>query len=278
MKGELENIKIFQDSEQTYNFLINLLRKHLTEDTLSNCDNPDDLIQLAEILLNEKKQNESFTEYFSKVMERITSLNQSDNSKKFLEYIISKSKCFKLNFSLVEKIYSNQKNIFIEKPIADCFLTYCSNQTKLENFSNLDFLLENVSKSPTLFYIVSNQMKEIFYTTKYSKVSQNFIQKILKKIRSNCDKDNKDILNLYPPSLQHCVILLRINIRDHTEKLKNYTISSLRDIFLKDWTGTLILISQHPDWLPVYLKFFEIINEPSQKSVETVETITVEDD
>lgn len=277
LKGNIANLPTFQDSEQSYNFLLQLIKKNITEETLSNCDDPDDLIQVAEILMNAEKKDRSFIKCFVKVIERMISLTQSDKSKKFLEYIISKTEDLKLNFSFVEKIYSIQKVVFIEKPIADCFISYCSDQNKLEKFSELEFFWEKVSHSPILFYIVSKQLKELFLTTDYSKLSQDFIQKILNKVYSNCDKLNKDIVNLYPPTLQHCVILMRIKPSDHSEKSRNHTVNSLREIFLKDWCDTLILVSHFPVWLPDYLKFFEFFDETSQ-SVKSVETIIIEDD
>lgn len=275
IKGDLGNLKIFQDSEHSYNFLIKLLKKHMTEETLSNCDNPDDLIQVAEILLNAKKNDEKFMEYFVRVVNRMITLNPSDKSENFLKYIISESENIKLDFSFIEKIYCNQKKAFIEKPLADCFFTYCSDQSKLEELNKLDPLLEKITNSATLFQIVSMQMKEFFLSTEYSKVSVDFIQNILKKIQLNCDKKNKNIFSLYPSNLQHCVILLRINPSDHSEKSRNHTVNSLKDIFLKDWSGTLILISHFPDWLIYYLKFFEVLDEMSQKSVEI---ISIDDD
>ena len=262
----MQNLSVFQDSEQAHHFLIQLLKKYLTQDVINSCDDIDDLMQLGEILLNLVTTNRSLIKYFSKVVERIVTLDQNEKSLKFLQYILHKSNDLKLTSSFVEEIYINQKSYFIEKPLTDCFIEYCSNQSNHVQFDKMNDLFEKMVDSPSLFLVIMKQLKEFFVTTKYAEVTQNFIQHILSKLQTYCNKYHKDTLDLYPGNLQSCVILLRIKPSHHTDKSKVHTVQLLKKIFLKDCEDALILISHFPEWLPEYLELFENIEGFTQTS------------
>jgi hypothetical protein len=257
VKGGIEDLRFFKDNERSYNFFIYILKKYLSEEIISYCDNIDNLVQLAEVLYNLLLKKRSLIKCFTRVIERIISLEQTERSEKFLLYIINKSDEMKLNLSLIEKVYLGQKSWLIEKPLADFFIAYCSDNNKEEHLNNMSLLLENVVYSPLLFQTISNQLIEFFVETKYSQIAQDFIRGILDKIEINCNKCRKDILELYPTHLQFLVILLRIKQNAHSENSKNQTVQSLKEIFLNDFNDATVLVSHFPEWLPEYLEFFE---------------------
>ena len=84
--------------------------------------------------------------------------------------------------------------------------------------------------------------------TNYDEKTKDFIQQILNKIEVQCNKCDKDILDLYPPTIQFCVILLRINPNHHLAKSKKYTLDSVRNIFITNHNYALILLSHFPEW------------------------------
>ncbi|XP_011494100.1 PREDICTED: uncharacterized protein LOC105359256 [Ceratosolen solmsi marchali] len=257
IKGGIDDLRFFKDNQRSYNFLIRFLKKYLSEEIIGYCDDADGLVQLAEILFNALMQKRSLTKCFTRVMERIIKLDETEKSQKFLRYIISKSDEFKLDSALINNIYLNKKLQFIEKPLGDSFMAYCSDRNKEHLLSNMDSLFEYVIDSPQLFQTVSGKLKEFFIETKYSEVARDFIQCVLDKIEINCAKNKKDLLDLYPTHLQFCVILLRIKQHVHRENSRIQTVESLKEIFLNDHDDAITLVSHFPEWLPDYLAFFE---------------------
>lgn len=266
VKGDMGNLPIFQDTDQSYDILVHVLKKYLTQDVIANCDNIDSLVSLAEILYNSQMKNRFSLRYFKRVIERIITLAQTEKSGKFLQRVISQNNDLQLELSLEEKIYASQKSQLIEKPLSDCFVAYCSERNHKKWLSILDFLFEKIVDSPLLFQMVVNCLKEFFVTTEYAQKAQNFIQIVLERIQTLCDKNKKNVLDLYPTSVQSCVILLRIEPSCHTEKSKSHTVQALKQVFMRDHNAALILVSHFPEWLPQYLEFFEILEESTQNS------------
>lgn len=260
IKGDFKHLPIFSDSEKSYNLLVHILKKYLTEEVLCNSDNVDSHIQVAEILQNCLIKNKSMMKCFERVIERIIVLEQTDKSRKYLQELINKSEELKVDTSLVEQIYKTQKSWLIDKPLSDYF-DYYSSEDKKQLVPDMTVLFEKIIDNPSLFELVAVRLKDSFVDTEYSQEAQDFIQKILESIQKHCDKYHKDMVDLYPAHLQFCVILLRIKPVHHSEKSKNHTVNSLKEIFLKSHTDALILLSHFPDWLPDYLKFFDILEE-----------------
>lgn len=272
MKGKVGKQPVLQDSERSNIILTRILKKYTTQDALTNCDSVDDLIQVAKSLLNSISTNKSLMKCFTRVIDRTIELEQTEKSERFLQKVIDASNDLKLDPSLIEKIYTSQKSRFIEKPLNDLFMIYCSDKGKFERYNEIDTLFEKIVDSPTLFRCVANQLKETFVMTQYSQEAQDFIKSILAKLEDECKKYNKDTLDLYPPNLQFCVLLLRIEPSYHTESSKNHVVQSLKEVFLRDYDDALILISQFPKWLPEYLMFFEKLELFTQKSdLENIE-------
>ncbi|XP_058796070.1 uncharacterized protein LOC131666959 [Phymastichus coffea] len=264
IKGNFGNLPIFGDSEKSYCLLLYILKKYMTEEVLKSCNNIDSLILAAELLQNCLTKSKLMINCFERVIERIIKLDQTNKSKRYLQELISKSDELKIDTSLVEKIYESQKSWLIYQPMTEYFNKFCSSKDKNQFGSDMVTLFEKIIDNPSLFELVILQLKDIFVETEYSQAAQDFIQEILKIIQAHCTKYHKDTLDLYPAHIQHCVILLRIKPTYHSEKTKNQTISSLKEIFLKSQSNALILVSHFPDWLPEYQKFFDILDKLTQ--------------
>lgn len=261
LKGDIGEVLMFQDSEQSHAFLVYLLKKYMKPENLSMCSDIDHLIQTAEVLLNSIENYRSLVTCFVTVIERIISLNQTDKSEQFLKRVINKSDDLHLELSLIEKIFTNLKTQFVEKPLMDSFVTYCSDKNKNIELNMMNMFFSKVTDSSLLFSLLVNSLRELFVETKFAEVAQSFIQKILEKIQNQCREYHKDILDLYPAHLQFCVVLLRIKPADHSKKSKKQTVQSLQEIFLNDCNDALILISHFPDWLSKYIEFSENLDE-----------------
>ncbi|XP_014219936.1 uncharacterized protein LOC106647882 [Copidosoma floridanum] len=257
IKWDFSELAVFQNLESSFEFLSHTLQKYLSDQNISSCDDVDSLVQLAEVLHNSEHNKKLCQKYFTKVVERITNLNQSPKSERFLRNLLENSDNFKIESSLIEKLYI--------KPLEACISDFYLDKTKEDNFKKIDFIFEKVIDSPSLFYLISNHLKNLFVKTKYAEKSQVFIKKMMEEIELFCNKHNKDTLDLYPTNLQFCVLLLRIKPCYHDNKSRNLTVQALKQIFLEDNNNALLLVSQFPEWLPDYLKFFDILEELSQK-------------
>ncbi|OXU27678.1 hypothetical protein TSAR_003749 [Trichomalopsis sarcophagae] len=267
LKGDIGKALVFQDSEKSHAFLVHLLKKYMKPKHLSMCSDMEHLIQVGEVLLNAIERSRSLMYCFVKVIERIISLEQTEKSEQFLIRVIDNSDDLRLELSLVEKIFASLKVQFIEKPLTDCFVACCMDKHRKElQLSSMSMFFKKVIDSPLLFSIMANSLRELFVETKFAKAAQDFIKKVLEKIQSQCDEYRKDILELYPASLQHCVLLLRIKPIDHTKKSQSRAVQSLQEIFFKDYNDALMLVSHFPDWLPQYLDFSRDVDEVIEKS------------
>lgn len=266
LKGDIGNALVFNDSEKSHAFLVHLLKKYMKPEHLSMCSDIEHLIQVAEVLLNSIEKYRSLMKCFFKVVERIISLDQTERSEQFLIRVIDNSVDLRLELALVEKIFVSLRAQIIEKPLTDCFVAYCMDKHKNElQLNNMSMFFKKVIDSPLLFSLIGNYLRELFIETKFAKAAQDFIKRVLEKIQSQCDEYHKDILELYPANLQHCVILLRIKPTDHTKKSKSRAVQSLQEMFFNDYNDALMLVSHFPDWLPHYTDFSKNLDEVIQK-------------
>ncbi|KAL7291359.1 hypothetical protein TKK_0014956 [Trichogramma kaykai] len=268
IKGSVGKVLPHQELKKSSDLLLSIMKKYASEEVIESCDDVDNLVQMAEVLLNSTTDRSSMR-CFENVIKRIIDLEQTEKSQAFLKYIFHKSDNLKLSSILVESIYTTQKCWLIEKPFNDCFMSCCTDEK--QNFEQklreFDFLFEKISCDPSLFQLLSEQMRSMFVITKYAEKTQNFIKNVLKQIDLHCSKYSKDTLDLYPINLQFCVILLRIKPENHSSDSKSHTVNSLKQIFLKNHDDALVLVSHFPDWLPEYEKFFHIIETPVQKAL-----------
>ncbi|KAJ8686495.1 hypothetical protein QAD02_022289 [Eretmocerus hayati] len=271
INGDLGDLPIFYDSAQSCEFLTRLVKKYVTDATLDDCNDMNELLNAANVLQNLVVKDQSLLKCFSKVIEKITSLDQSEKSEKFLTQIIERSDELKLDQTVVETIYKSQKSLFIEKPLIQCFSVYC--RTKRVELDKMNSLFEKIIDSPFLFQLVSLQLKDMFIETQYAQETRDFIANVLRFIEIHCEKYNKDTLDLYPLGLQYCVLLLRISPSLHTDMSKSQATQSLKEIFLKNHTNALILVSHFSEWLSEYLDFFEISKLSRQSQVDSCITI-----
>lgn len=160
--------------------------------------------------------------------------------------------------STIENIYDSQRYKLIEEPLLNHFLSLCADISKDDNIDNVksvnltNRLFELASKSVHIFLLMCAFLKELLVELDYSPVAVNFIQSVLDRVKKDCECQDKDILDLYPRSLQSVVILLRIEPLHHTTDSKSATLRVLQNIYLEDKDTVVTLLSHFPQWLKLF--------------------------
>lgn len=259
MQGSLKNLNgPFTDGEKTLKFVTLILEKFVTLEFLKEAKSVESLIILYRALKCLLPKNPSLLKHMHNILYRLADLDLTEESEQLLVSITEESKeeDLKIDSSLLERIYSSQRNKFIEKPLTEAYLLSCCGlQDPINIEQKLDKLLERMVHSPLIFQLASSFLREIFVAASYSQEALNFIKFILESIIRRCKTCEKDIVDLYPMNLQSCVILLRIKSECHSENTRLYTMRMLKDIFLRCNEDALILVSHFPDWLEIFSSF-----------------------
>ncbi|XP_076381958.1 uncharacterized protein LOC117224259 [Megalopta genalis] len=257
------NFNVFVDGKHTSTFLRNLLDKYVTNDFLDTCDSTENLLPLSSALMTLTSIDSYYKCYAERLLLKLAELSSDeeqscDESGRLLCYAVQPKSNLNLELSTIEKIYDLQKCKLMEQPLLSHFVASCTelknddNESNLKTVDLLDQLFEFASDSPHIFLLICAFMKELLLHLDYHPTVISFVQLILKRMKESCENRGKDILDLYPRSLQSIVILLRIEPVYHTDDSRNATLGTLKDIYSKDKDTAITLLSHFPQWLKLF--------------------------
>lgn len=253
-----KDLRVFTDERQTLTFVGNLLEKYLTNDVLDRCESSNDLLPLTSALMCLAPTNSRYKCHVERLLSKLSQLESCEDAERILCYAVRKDANLKLELSTVEDIYESQRYKLIEQPLLDHFALLCTDLNKdsdvdePESLNLLDQLFEVVSKSPRIFLLACGFLKELFIQLDHSAAVVDFVQSSLKRIKECCKNRGRDILDLYPRSLQSIVILLQIDPMYHTVDSKSATLRTLRSIH-SEGNGTAVTLLLHfPQWLKLF--------------------------
>lgn len=232
-----------------------MLKKFLTDDTLDSCDSSDNLLSLISALICLASTDSYYKCYIEKSILKLAELETCDESEYLLCYAVQENSNLDLKLSTIETIYVSQKCKLIEQPLLNNFISSCIDLNKgdniddLEDINLIDQLFKFATKSSCIFLLICAFLKELLVQLDHAPTVVNFIQSILKSIKEHCEKQNKDIVDLYPRNMQSLVILLQIEPTHHTDDSKNGTLRMLKDIYMEDEDTVITLLSHYPLWL-----------------------------
>lgn len=262
----MRDFKILRDEKHTSALLNNLLEKYLTDDILDNCDSSNDLLSLTSALICLSSTNSHYKYYLERVLQKLTELEQCDQSAYLLCYAVQENLNLNLGLSTIESIYESQKCKLIEQPLLNNFVSSCTELNKDDDAKNsesgnrTDQLFDFASKSSHIFLLLCAFLKELLIQLDYAPNVANFIQSTLKLITNHCETRSKDILDLYPRKLQSLVILLRIEPIYHTDDSRHATLKTLRNICTDDKDTVIALLSHYPQWLKLLSELLDSDN------------------
>ncbi|XP_033352376.1 uncharacterized protein LOC117234901 [Bombus vosnesenskii] len=258
INDNLQNFEVLRDEKQSLTLLKSLLKKYLTDDTLDSCDSSDNLLSLISALICLASTDSYYKCYVEKSILKLAELETCDESEYLLCYAVQENSNLDLKLSTIETIYKSQKCKLIEKPLLNNFISSCIDLNKddniddLENINLIDQLFRFATKSSCIFLLICAFLKELLVQLDHAPTVVNFIQSILKSIKKHCEKQNKDIVDLYPRNMQSLVILLQIEPTHHTDDSKNGTLRMLKDIYMEDEDTVITLLSHYPLWLTLF--------------------------
>ncbi|XP_012287744.1 uncharacterized protein LOC105703726 [Orussus abietinus] len=254
--SSLVPLRTFQDGGKTLKFVNIVLEKYLDKDILDAATSPRTLLLLARTIHCLIPKLPNLGAYFEKVVNRLIALEPTEEGDHFLCSIVNENQYFKSSSSTNEKIYISQRIKLIETPLLETFISICSksytsnkHQVLVDAVRSLDKLAQIMTKFPLLFQIACSYMKEILEQLKFKDLVLHIIQCVIELVRSHCKISYKNILDLYPKSLQTYVILLQIEPEKHSINSRRYTLHELKKIFLKNSNDVMILLSHYPSWL-----------------------------
>ena len=253
-----KDLRVFTDQRQTLTFVGNLLEKYLTNDVLDGCESSDDLLPLTSALMCLASTNPRYKCHVERLLSKLSQLESCEDTERILCYAVRKNSNLNLELCTIEDIYGSQRCKLIEQPLLNRFASLCTDLNKesdvdqAESVNLLDQLFELVSKSPRIFLLVSAFLKELFVQLDHSAEVVDFTQSCLKRIKGCCETQSRDILDLYPRSLQSTVILLQIDPTFHTVDSKSATLRTLRTVH-SEGNGTAVTLLLHfPQWLKLF--------------------------
>lgn len=258
INDNLQNFEVLRDEKQSLTLLKSLLKKYLTDDTLDSCDSSDNLLSLISALICLASTDSYYKCYVEKSILKLAELETCDESEYLLCYAVQENSNLDLKLSTIETIYKSQKCKLIEQPLLNNFISSCIDLNKddniddLENINLIDQLFRFATKSSCIFLLICAFLKELLIQLDHAPTVVNFIQSILKSIKKHCEKQNKDIVDLYPRNMQSLVILLQIEPTHHTDDSKNGTLRMLKDIYMEDEDTVITLLSHYPLWLKLF--------------------------
>ncbi|XP_078047575.1 uncharacterized protein LOC144475488 [Augochlora pura] len=255
-----KNFNVFVDGKRTSTFLRNLLDKYVTDDFLETCDSTETLLPLSSALMSLSSIDSYYKYHTERLLLKLAELSYDeeqscDETGRLLRYAVQPRSNLNLKLSTIEKIHDIEKCKLIEQPLLNHFVASCTelknddNESDLKTVDLLDQLFEFARDSSHIFLLVCAFMKELLLHLDRHPTVVSFVQSILQRVKESCETRGKDILDLYPRSLQSIVILLRIEPVHHTADSKNATLSTLRDIYSKDKDTAITLLSHFPQWL-----------------------------
>lgn len=258
--SNFDHLQIFTSEENSLKFVTNLLNKHLTDDILSNCCSDNALISLTTAVIHLSTDNPPFMNHLDRLLVRLSRLETNDKIERLLHNALSSNLHLKL--STKEEIYHSQKSNLVEKPLLDSFMHTFSDANE-ENHAGkqheeeaLNRLLVLAAESMCVFQLMFSFLKELLVQLQYAPPVLDFIDSLLKQVASCCENQGKDILDLYPRRLRSCVILLKIKPEHHTTQTREYTLQTVKRIFVENKDAALTLMSHFPEWLeflPAYI-------------------------
>ena len=258
LSDKLGYLRCFADGEQTLKFFISLLGKNLKSKIILNIKEVNKLVRIAKTIIILSIKETRLKQIYPKVIERIIELEQSESSLKFLNNILNTEDYTKVNVPLSEKIYKRQSIKLIDEPLEKSFETFIKDSNDRNIFMDIECLFINAVDKPALFQLISKKLKDLFLQTNFNEKTLDFIKCVLKKVEQQCSSYGKDMLDLYPVSIQYCVVLLRIKPSEHTENSKKYALDSLKKIFMINHNNAYILISHFPDWISPFLDYTKV--------------------
>lgn len=266
------SMRTFMDDDRTQCFLIRILKRYVTTTFLRKTEKPDDLVRLVKAVRQLLPKDSALLDVIHRIVERIAEIPLSDQNEKFLRLVITDVE-LPLGLSTLEKVYLSQKVKFVEIPLTDSFVSFSHNLNKADKsemttlpFEQMVPLFEMIAKSPTIFQLASSILKEIIVVTKFSPIAVKFVEAFLSNARNHCEKNLRDIVDLYPKQLQFCVILLKIEPELHTKNSRDYVVESLKNIFLESHIDIMILMCHFPAWLKVFGDFINCMEEESERT------------
>lgn len=201
--------------------------------------------------------NSRYKCHVERLLSKLSRLESCEDTERILCYAVRKNSNLNLELSTIEDIYESQRYKLIEQPLLNRFVS-CTDLNKesdvddAESANLLDRLFELVSRSPRIFLLACAFLKELFIQLDHSPAVVDFTQSSLKRIKECCENQGRDILDLYPRSLQSIVILLQIDPMFHTVDSRSATLRTLRSIH-SEGNGTAVTLLLHfPQWLKLF--------------------------
>lgn len=233
------------------------MQKYLTDDTIDSCESSDNLLPLTSALMCLTPKNSYYKCFVEKLLLKLIELEPYDQSEHLLCYAVQKNSNLNLKLSIIENIYQSQKCKLIEQPLLNNFMSSCTslNKDDMDNSESVDLLnqlFEFTSESPCIFLLVCAFLKELQVQLEHAPKVIDFIQSTLKHIKEYCEKQGKDILDLYPRNLQSLIILLQIEPVHHKNDSKDATLRMLKHVYNENEDTILMLLSHYPQWLKLF--------------------------
>ncbi|KAG7200750.1 hypothetical protein KM043_001297 [Ampulex compressa] len=257
-----QELHIFKDEEQTIKFVSTLLEKHLSDDTMDNCNSYSTLVHLCNALLILSFKNPLFAPYVQKLLVKLTEFESTDDIESLMCYALRERSKVNLTLPTIEQMYIAQKSKLVEQPLLDHFVSTCptlavdDDTDNLESMRLINDLFELSVQSPCIFQLVCYCLKELFVHMNCAPIAMDFVQSTLKRISVSCENQDKNIIDLYPRRFHSCIILLRIEPMHHTSGSKEYTVQELKNIFIENKDYGLILLLHFPAWLETFDEYF----------------------
>lgn len=251
----------------------------MTNDTLNNWQNNavtnNSLIQLTYALIPLASKQSFYVDYIEKLLTRLAMEELSAHGKCLLNTALKKRNDLKLSFQVVEELYRLQKCHLVEEPLINKLQNNCvylngneSHSSSYDPFLS-DMLIELSASSAKIFYCTIVVLKDFLVQLKYAPVVLDFVQSILKDIKDQCVKIEKDIVELYPKNLQSAIVLLQIDPCYHSNDSQKTIYCMLNNILDENKDVAIVLMSHFPKWV----KGFEMYLAKDRTNFAEVTTI-----